>query len=41
MLELPAGTDLQAFSHLVLWSGKDKAALGVASLAGGGGMMHK
>ncbi len=41
MFELPAGTDLQAFSHLVLWSGKDKAALGVASLAGGGGMMHK
>jgi len=25
----------------VLCSGKDKAALGVASLAGGGGMMHK
>ena len=41
VFELPAGTDLEAFSHIVLWSGKDKAALGVASLAGGGGMMHK
>ena len=41
VFELPAGTDLEAFSHIVLWSGKDKAVLGVASLAGGGGMMHK
>lgn len=38
---LPAGTDLEAFSHIVLWSAKDEAALGVAGLAGGGGMMHK
>ncbi|HEY6947907.1 MAG TPA: DM13 domain-containing protein [Gemmatimonadales bacterium] len=41
VFEVPSGTDVEAFSHLVLWSGKDKAALGVASLAGGGGMMHK
>lgn len=41
MFELPGGTDLEAFSHILLWSGKDKAPLGVASLAGGGGMMHK
>ena len=41
VFELPGGTDLEAFSHILLWSGKDKAPLGVASLAGGGGMMHK
>lgn len=41
VFELPAGTDLEAFSHIVLWSGKGKAALGVARLAGGGGMIHK
>lgn len=41
VFEVPSGTDLEAFSHILLWSRKDKAALGVASLAGGGGMMHK
>lgn len=39
--EVPAGTNLGEFSHVVLWSRKDKAALGAASLAGGSGMMHK
>ena len=41
VFEVPSGTDLEAFSHILLWSRKDKAALGVASLAGSGGMMHK
>ena len=41
VFEVPSGTDLEAFSHILLSSRKDKAALGVASLAGGGGMMHK
>jgi pentapeptide MXKDX repeat protein len=41
VLELPSGTDLGVFSHILLWSRKDKAVLGGASLAGGGGMMHK
>jgi hypothetical protein len=39
--EVPPGTRLRDFSHVVLWSRKDKVALGAASLAGGGGMMHK
>ncbi|MGE5232201.1 MAG: DM13 domain-containing protein [Deltaproteobacteria bacterium] len=39
--EVPSGTRLRDFSHVVLWSRKDKVALGAASLAGGGGMMHK
>jgi pentapeptide MXKDX repeat protein len=41
VFEVPSGTDLEAFSHIVLCSGKDKVALGVASLAGSGGMMHQ
>jgi pentapeptide MXKDX repeat protein len=41
VFDVPAGTNLQGFSHLVLWSKKDKVALGAASLADGGGMMHK
>jgi pentapeptide MXKDX repeat protein len=39
--EIPSGTRLQDFNHVVLWSRKDKVALGAASLAAGGGMMHK
>jgi pentapeptide MXKDX repeat protein len=39
--EVPAGTDLRRFSHVVLWSKKDKAAYGDASLAGDDAMMHK
>jgi pentapeptide MXKDX repeat protein len=39
--DLPAGTDIGRFDRLVLWSRKDKIALGSAELAAGGGMMHK
>lgn len=39
--EVPSGTRLQDFGYVVLWTRKDNVALGAASLAGGGGMMHK
>lgn len=39
--DVPAGTDLKRFSHVVLWSKKDQAAYGTASLAGDDAMMHK
>jgi pentapeptide MXKDX repeat protein len=38
---VPPGTDLKAFTHLVLWSKKDNVAFGTASLAAGDAMMHK
>jgi pentapeptide MXKDX repeat protein len=38
---VPPGTDLKAFTHVVLWSKKDNVALGTASLAAGDAMMHK
>jgi pentapeptide MXKDX repeat protein len=41
VFEVPSGTNLEDFSHIVLWNRKDKVALGAASLAGGVGMMHK
>lgn len=41
VFEVPSGTNLEDFSHIVLWRRNDKVALGAASLAGGGGMMHK
>jgi hypothetical protein len=41
VFDVPAGTNLEDFSYILLWSRKDKVALGAASLAGGGAMMHK
>ena len=41
VFDVPAGTDLKAFTHVVLWSKKDNAAFGTASLAVGDAMMHK
>ena len=38
---VPPGTDLGAFTHVVLWSKKDNVAFGAASLAAGDAMMHK
>jgi hypothetical protein len=38
---VPPGTDLGAFTHVVLWSKKDNVAFGTASLAAGDAMMHK
>jgi len=41
VFDVPAGTDLKAFTHVVLWSKKDNVAFGTASLAVGDAMMHK
>lgn len=40
-LAIPAGTDLAAYSHVVLWCKKYDANMGTAPLASGDGMMHK
>jgi pentapeptide MXKDX repeat protein len=40
-LAIPAGTDLAAYSHVVLWCRKYDATMGAAPLASGEGMMHK
>jgi len=38
---VPAGTDLGAYTHVVLWCKKYSVAMGIASLAGGGAMMDQ
>ncbi|MGH7547601.1 MAG: DM13 domain-containing protein [Gemmatimonadales bacterium] len=38
--EIPAGTDLASFSHVVIWCKKFKVALADAPLASGEGMMQ-
>ena len=40
-LAIPAGTDLAAYSHVVLWCKKYDTTMGAAPLASGQGMMHK
>ncbi len=39
--KVPSGTSLSEYSHVILWSTKDKAAVGTASLAASGDAMHK
>lgn len=39
--DLPAGTDLAAFTHVVLWCKKYSVPMGVASLRGDGKMMDE
>lgn len=40
-MAIPAGTDLAAYSHVVLWCKKYDTTMGAAPLASGQGMMHK
>jgi hypothetical protein len=39
--QIPAGTDLAAYTHVVIWCRKYDVAMGTAPLASGAGMMHK
>lgn len=39
--DVPAGTDLGGYTHVVLWCRKYSVAMGTASLAAGGAMMDK
>ena len=39
--DIPSGTDLSAYSHVVLWCKKYSVAMGSADLASGHDMMHK
>jgi len=39
--DIPSGTDLSAYSHVVLWCKKYHVAMGSADLASGHDMMHK
>jgi len=39
--DLPAGTDLGAFTHVVLWCKKYSVPMGTAALTAGGAMMDK
>ena len=39
--DVPAGADLAAYQHLVLWCKKYSVAMGIAALASDGDAMHK